>query len=475
MQRSSEREPRDEAVAPGGEDKTQLTPAWLATRLFQPVDAASLALFRMMFGAILFWEVWRFFGNDWIRRYYIDTGFHFKYFGFTWVQPWPGDWMYVHFAAVAVFALCVMLGLFYRISALLLFLGFTYWFLLDQARYLNHFYLTSLLCFLMIFVPAHCARSLDAIRRPEIRSATVPAWSLWLLRAQMGIVYFYAGLGKINYDWLRGEPIRDWLMARSDIPLIGTLISQEWSVWIFAYGGLLFDLLVVPALLWRRTRPFAFAAAVVFHMTNKMLFSIGMFPILALAATLLFLSPSWPRALGLFFAPRQGDAETNHKPPLPPVWKRRVILGFVAAYLSVQILVPLRHFLYPGSVHWNEEGHRFSWHMKLRDKDARARFYIVDPETGHRQRIRQSQYLNSRQRRKVSSRPDLALQFAHFVREDIREEGFYHDVEIRVEALVSLNGRRPQLMIDPEVDLASQPRTLGHADWILPLNEPLRR
>ena len=150
MQRSSERDPRAESDAPAGEDNSRLTPASLATRLFQPVDVASLAVFRMMFGAILFWEVWRYFDNDWIRRYYIDTEFFFKYFGFSWVQPWPGDWMYVHFVAVGVSALCVMLGLFYRISSLLLFLGFTYWFLLDQARYLNHFYLTSLLCFLMI-------------------------------------------------------------------------------------------------------------------------------------------------------------------------------------------------------------------------------------------------------------------------------------------------------------------------------------
>ena len=459
---------------PGNADKTDLTPERLSTRLFEPVDVASLALFRMMFGAILFWEVWRYFDYGWIHSYYIASKFLFKYYGFTWVHPWPGDWMYVHFVLVAVLGLSVMLGLFYRISSVLLFFGFTYWFLLDQARYLNHFYLTSLLCFLMIFVPAHCARSLDASRRPGIRSDTVPAWSLWLLRAQIGIVYFYSGLAKINHDWLRGEPIREWLASRSDVPLIGHFISEEWAVWIFAYGGVLFDLFVVPALLWRRTRPFAFAAAVFFHVMNKWLYDIGIFPILALAGTLLFLSPSWPRALGLFFAPRQADAAATRKLQLPPPWKRRVILGVVGVYVSVQILVPFRHFLYPGSVHWNEEGHRFAWHMKLRDKESQARFYARDPETGREWLIDQKRYLSRKQHRKVGSWPDLCLQFAHFMEQELRKEG-YHDTEIRVETYVSLNGCRPQLMIDPEVDLARQPRTLGHAEWILPLTEPLRR
>ena len=90
----------------------------LRERLFEPVDIASIAVFRMFFGAILFWEVWRFFDNDWIRTFYIVRRFYFKYFGFEWIHPWPGDGMYVHFVAVGVFALCVMAGLLYRINGL---------------------------------------------------------------------------------------------------------------------------------------------------------------------------------------------------------------------------------------------------------------------------------------------------------------------------------------------------------------------
>jgi hypothetical protein len=43
-----------------------------------------------------------------------------------------------------------------------------------------------------------------------------------------------------------------------------------------------------------------------------------------------------------------------------------------------------------------------------------------------------------------------------------------------VRHLASLNGRKPQLLIDPAVDLAAQPRFAFHRSWILPLHEPLR-
>ena len=161
----------------------------LRRKLFQPVDIASIVVFRILFGAIMMWEVWRYFENDWIRKYYIDRKFYFKYFGFDWVQPWPGDWMYVHFLAVATFAFCVMTGLFYRVTSWLLFLFFSYWYLLDETRYLNHLYLTALLAFLLAIIPAHRAKSLDVRRMPTLQSPTVPAWCLWILQIQAGIVY----------------------------------------------------------------------------------------------------------------------------------------------------------------------------------------------------------------------------------------------------------------------------------------------
>ncbi len=443
----------------------------LRERLFEPVDIASIAVFRMMYGAVLFWEVWRFFENGWIRSYYISPDFHFKYYGFEWVHPWPGDWMYVHFVVVGILALCVMTGLLYRVTSVLFFLGFTYWFLLDETRYLNHLYLTALLAFLLAVIPAHRARSFDAWLRPRIRSSTIPAWYLWLLRFQVGIVYFYAGVAKINWDWLQGEPIRRWLARRSDYPLIGSWLETESAVVFFGYGGLLFDLLVVPFLIWRKSRPWAFASVVLFHTLNNWLFGIGIFPVLMLAATLLFFEPDWPRRLVFFFAPRGADGST---PPAAPATGRvqTLTLAFLGVWAAVQVFMPLRHFLYPGSVHWTEEGHRFAWHMKLREKRATATFIARDPTTGRTWRINPRRYLTSRQSDRVGRWPDMCLQFAHFLARELGRDG-QADIEVRVECKASLNGRPYQRFIDPTVDLAKERRSLAHAEWIIPLTTPL--
>lgn len=445
----------------------------LKQRLFEPVDIASIAIFRIMFGLILCWEVWRFFENDWIRLYYIVRNFYFKYFGFEWVHPWPGDGMYYHFLFVGFMALCVATGFLYRITSWLFFLGFTYWFLLDETRYLNHLYMVSLVALLMAIIPAHRARSFDIVLWPRLRSETIATWCLWLLRAQVAIVYFYAGIAKLNGDWLRGEPIRAWLYRRDEIPLLGPWLDNEFSVWVFAYGGLLFDLLVAPALLWRKTRPYAFAACVVFHLTNKFLFNIGIFPFMMLAATLLMFPPDWPRRVLLFFQPRPAATTGVATAGWTGHWRQRLVLTFLVAYLSWQVLMPFRHLLYPGSVHWTEEGHRFSWHMKLREKRANVQFFATDPRTGRTWEIDQTKYLSSQQRSHVGRWPDMCLQFAHFMAEELRKEG-YPDIEIRAKGTASLNGRRYQPLIDPNVDLVKEKRVAWPpASWIVPLREPL--
>jgi HTTM domain/Vitamin K-dependent gamma-carboxylase, lumenal domain len=452
----------------------------LGYRLFEPVDGASLAFFRMLFGALMIWEVYRYFSNDWIQRYWVEPSFHFTYHGFGWVEPLPGPWMEALFAVLGGLAACIALGLFYRVATVLFFVGFTYTFLLEQARYLNHFYLVCLLAFLLCFVPANRVWSLDALLRKRRWPETVPTWSLWLLRAQIGLVFFFAGVAKLNGDWLRGEPLRMWLAERPDFPLIGGFFDEPLAPWLFSYGGLLFDLLVIPLLIWPRTRPFAFLAAVGFHMTNQQLFSIGIFPFLALGTALLFFPPDWPRfrwlRAGLRRPPRQ--PVVAGWPRAPRGWRLRpaqmAILGVGGAFLAIQVLMPLRHFVIPGNVSWTEEGHRWSWHMKLRDKDAATRFAVVDAN-GALATVDPSAYLTQWQYEEMSTRPDMIVQFARHVREDYARRGL-GEVAVRGEIFASLNGREFQRLLDPEVDLASIARQgpLGHADWIVPLHTPLK-
>ena len=450
----------------------------LYAHLFAPVDIASLAIFRICFGAIMFWEVWRYFAQDRVTRYYVEPELLFKYYGFTWVEPWPGDGMYWHFILLGVLSLFVMVGLFYRLSTILLFPAFTYVFLLDQARYLNHFYLVSLICLLMIFIPAHRALSIDALIWRNRRSDVAPAWTLWLMRLQLGIVYLYASFAKMNADWLRNEPPRMWLAGQTDRTLIwdegipiGQLFTQEWFVQFYTWGGLLFDLLIVPALMWRRTRALAFAVCLGFHLMNAWVFSIGIFPWFMICATTLFFEPDWPRKAKLLFAPfREGDRPHVHPTVVSPL-RQRIIVTLMGIYLAVQLLVPFRHLLYPGIVHWNEEGHRWSWHMKLRSKDCRGAFFVTDPRSGATTIVTMDRYLAPHQD-KALGRPDMILQFAHFLRDKWQARGF-EQVEVRAKVRCSLNGRPFQMYVDPHVDLAAEPRTLGHVDWIVPLRTPL--
>ena len=456
----------------------------LVAALFEPVDIAFLVFFRIVFGGIMLWEVYRYFTYGWIGRYYIEPVLTFPYYGFSWVKPWPGSGMYIHFVIVGLAAACVMLGFLYRIAAPVFFLAFTYIFLLEQTRYLNHLYLVCLIGFVMCFLPAERAFSLDALLRRRIRSAVVPAWTLWLLRAQVGIPYFYGGIAKLNSDWvLGGEPMRTWLRPFTAMPGFGPIFKADWVVYGFVIGGLLLDLLVVPLLLWRRTRPFAFAAAIVFNLINAVIFDIGIFPWLMLGALLIFFPPDLLRRFArAFMSPgetfhepsqvslRPAVEESSNRPSLLP--SQKLIAGLLAAYLAIQLLLPLRHYLYPGNVSWTEEGHNFAWHMKLRTKRGEAVFTVTHPGTGQTWTIKPQDYLKSHQLMKMTTKPDLIVMFAHYLAEEKMREG-YENVEVRARVMVSLNGRQPQLLIDPNVDLTKEEVSLFPTRWIVPLTTPL--
>src|SRR5215213_4023523 len=234
--------------------ESSLATVWsdLLRRFFAPVDIASLVFFRIAFGALMLGEATNWLLRGQIGAYYVQPQFHFTYLLFDWLRPWPGAGMYLHVLVLGVLAIFVMLGLWYRISTVLFFLGFTYVFLLDEAFYHNHLYLICLFSLLMIFVPAHRALSLDATRHPSIRASTAPAWALWALRVQMGVVYFYSGLIKLmDSDWWHAAQFKIQLAAKAErapekFPIVGDLIgyllSKEWMAYLFSYSGMLLDL-----------------------------------------------------------------------------------------------------------------------------------------------------------------------------------------------------------------------------------------
>jgi vitamin K-dependent gamma-carboxylase len=422
------------------------------------------------FGVIITWNAYWYLLNNRIGRYWLEPRFLFKYYGFSWVQPWPGHGLYIHWAVLAALGVLIAAGFLYRTSTTLFFLGYTYTFLLDEALWVNHRYLICLFSFLLIFVPANRALSVDAWLNPHLRSETTAAWALWLLRAQMAVVYFYAGIAKLLPDWLHGEPMRVWLARNTGFPLLGRFFRQEWAVYSLSYAALLFDLCIVPLLLWRRTRIAAFCAALAFHFLNAGLFVIGIFPWLAIAATTLFLSPSWPRRLVSIFRPNAPAVARGFK-PLPQV-TQRLVLALVLAYIAIQIFLPLRPFLYRGGIEWTYAEHRFSWRMMLTNRWVHAYFYVTDPNSGETFQTLPEDYLEKWQIRRMAWRPDMLLQFAHYLANVMPRSG-PKPLKVEARVLVALNGRKPLLFIDQNVDLAAEERTWGRPPWLLSVHEPL--
>jgi hypothetical protein len=439
--------------------------------LTRPIDPAGLVAFRALFGLLMCAGLVRSLATGWVDRFYGQRTFFFKYWAAPWIEPLPAPAMSALYLVLAALALCVALGLFYRASALLFAVGFTYIELIDVTNYLNHYYLASLLAFLLVFLPLGRAGSIDAWRRPETRLSTVPAWCLYLLRFQVGVVYVYAGLAKLGSDWLlHAQPLGLWFQARVGTPIIGPFLDEAWVAHAASWAGFLYDTTIVVWLSWRRTRPFAYALLLGFHFLTHLLFDIGMFPFLMSTAALLFFSPSWPRpwlerARRLLGGTPPEPVESA-PPPTSPRWGRAGLVA-AAAFCLFQALFPLRHYLYPGNVLWDEQGMRWAWKVMVREKHGSVTYRVRFRETGKQLQISPRRYLDARQAREMAGQPDLIAQLARHIARDFERRG-RGPVEVRAEALVSLNGRPARPMIDPDRDLARVADSLAPADWILP-------
>ena len=434
-----------------------------------------MAAFRIMFGLVAFGEVCRYISKGWIDVYWVEPEMHFTYPGFGWVHPLPQTGMYALWVILGMAAIGITVGAWYRVSSTVFALGFGYCFLLDSARYLNHFYLIVLLAALFAVVPADRVWSVDRWSRRE-PSAPIPTWSLWLMRFQVAVVYVYGGIAKIEPDWLRGEPMSTWLADERHAPLIGPLLAHDGAGIVVAWAGLAFDLFIVLFVSWRRTRPYALIGAAAFHLINNALFDIGVFPYLAFASLLLFCDPAWPRTTWAWLSGRTHDPETFADPPLLTGARRRVLaplmLALAGVYVAAQLLVPLRHVLEPGRSNWTEVGHTFSWHMKLRDKVGDVTFRVVDPKGPHATVVDPIETLPYWQYSKMAIRPEMIRQYAHHLAEQSADAG-EPGVQVYAWTEVSLNGRPQQQLVDPTVDLAAEKMSLGTPSWVLPLEHPL--
>jgi vitamin K-dependent gamma-carboxylase len=335
---------------------------------------------------------------------------------------------------------------------------------MERGVYINHAYLYCLYAGIFVFVPAHRGLSLDVRGARVPPSSTSPVWCLWLLRFQIAVVYFYAGIAKLDVDWLQARPLSLWLTDRAWYPVIGDILARPEAAYAMAWGGLAFDLLIVPALWWQYTRRAAFFVALVFHATNTAVFGIGTFPWFSIAATMLFFAPeAFRRIPGL-----RGNLPpiADRRDATPPL--KKLALGLLCAYAVVQLAVPLRPIFYTGRTEWTEHGMTFSWRMMLRDKHGRLTFIVREPGTGKSVRTSGGPFTTDWQHRNLLGTPDMILQFAHFLAAEHERQGRPRPAVYAL-ANVSLNGRKPSPLVDPKVDLARERRLLFRSyTWVYP-------
>lgn len=439
--------------------------------LKRKVSIAPLAFFRVCFGLLILFGILRFAYNGWIESLYIQPRFFFSYFGFEFVKP-LGTYTPWLFVLCGLSALSLALGLFYRLSAILLFLSFTYIELMDLSTYLNHYYFITLICFLMVFMPAAKAWSLDAWFKPESRKDLVPVWYTDALKLMVAILYVYAGLAKINSDWLlNAQPLRTWLPARNDMPIIGQWFNYPATAYIFSWMGCLYDLSIPFLLLNRKSRPYAYAAVVVFHLLTALLFPIGMFPHIMVVTALIFFDADFHQKVLNFFARRffkQTPTVSINRVYRGHPWALRTLVLF----FSFQLLFPFRYLLYPGELFWTEEGYRFSWRVMLMEKAGYAQFTVLD-QKGNKQVVNNNDFLTPLQEKMMATQPDMMLQYAHLLKKHFEEKGFVNP-EVHVDSYVALNGRLGRPLVNADIDLASQKESLKHKYWITPFNDEIK-
>lgn len=415
-----------------------------------------------MFGAVGVLSMVRIAANGWVRSLYAGPAHHFTYPGFGWVRPPSAAGMYALVAVVGLAAGCVALGWRYRPALVVFCLGFAWIELIDVTTYLNHYWFMTVAGALMLVAPMDAELALHATRRPVERG-----W-VWLFRFQIAVVYAFAGLAKLGGDWLlHAVPLRLWLPTRTDVAVLGHVLGAPWTAYVLSWAGAAFDCTIVGWLLWRRTRRWAWLVVVAFHVVTWRLFAIGVFPWLMIGATTVFFEPSWPRDL-LIRLGRAGRCATARSGAGPDHrLGGRFAVGAAIAWATLQVALPLRHLAIAGDGRWTGEGYRFSWNVLLTERGGDVSFHVTDPTTGRTWTTDGAELFTPLQWKVMSTDAELIRQAAHLLAAG-EGPGGGGDLQVRVDAFVSLNGRPAARLIDPTVDLAHEPWRIGHQPWILP-------
>jgi len=430
-------------------------------RLFKEIDNAPLIIFRIFLGFLLACETFGAILTGWVKANFITPKFTFSHIGMEWLQPIPGNGMYYYFIVMGILGLLVMAGYKYRLSIALYTIMWSGVYFMQKTSYNNHYYLLMLVCLMMCFLPAHRYASVDVRQDPSIKKLTMPAWCSWVMIAMVSIVYFYATLAKFYLDWLNGTFARQLLSRSVTNDSLREIMTQKWFYLFIAYSGIVFDLFIVPLMLFKRTRTIAFIASLIFHIFNSITLQIGIFPFFALSFAVFFFPPE--RIRSIFF--KKKPAVTNHN----SATTREgifILRYFFIPYLIIQLVLPLRHYFIKGDVLFTEEGHRLSWRMMLRSRNGNTHFKVIDKSTNNELFYDAFSDLTPKQEAGMGTRPDMIWQMAQYIKQKFKNQGT--DVSVYANTKVAINEGPYNVLVDPTVDLAAVPwNYYSHCAWIL--------
>lgn len=424
---------------------------------FKSIDNSPLIVFRIFFGFLVACESFGAIMTGWVKKVLIEPQFTFSFIGLEWLQPLPNNLMYGYFVLMGILGIFIMLGLKYTYSII------TYTFLwagvyfMQKSSYNNHYYLLLLISFCMIFLPANRYNSLDVKLGFVKEKLTMPKWVSLLFITQIIIVYFYASIAKIYPDWLDGTFTKNLLQGTTTRPFFLELFSQKWFYMFIAYTGIIFDLLIVPLFLFKKTRTIALICSFIFHLFNAIVLQIGIFPFFALTFILFFYEPETIRNLFFKNKPIVENEESDFS-------SYKILKYIFIPYMIVQLLLPLRHHLIEGDVLWTEEGHRLSWRMMLRERSGFVVFQIKDNKTNELIVYDHHKNLTSKQARQLPTKPDFIWQYC----QKIKKEYEGKDISIFIDCKNSVNRKPLKTLIDPETDFAkAEWNYFFHNEWLI--------
>lgn len=455
----------------------------VVTLLNRPTDPANLAVFRFLFAFLMLLDIPQERGLSSLDRKYLDGLDVCRFPLLDALRPLPLDWMYLVYTIMFLGALGMMLGLCYRLSCVLFLLPYWYVFLLDKTSWNNHSYLYGLLAFQLTFMDANHYWSVDGLLNAQKKNVHVPLWNYTVLRGQIFIVYFIAGVKKLDADWVEGYSMehlsRHWLFS----PFKLVLSEELTSLLVVHWCGLLLDLSAGFLLFFDASRSIGLFFVSYFHCMNSQLFSIGMFPYVMLASSPLFCSTEWPRKL-VARCPKwlQELLPTKDAPRPSPccVYKRtrakagtkaglRHRLGavFTLLYLLEQLFLPYSHFLTQGYNNWTNGLYGYSWDMMVHSRSHQhVKITYRDGLTG------ELGYLNPgvfTQSRRWKDHADMLKQYATCLslllpKYNVTEPQIYFDI------WVSINDRFQQRLFDPRVDIVQAVWSpFKRTPWVQPL------